>query len=551
MRCIVRARSFLLAGCLFAAALTSGRARAMGAIVSSPPGASSTTEVRIAVSSTGTRTSRWVSLHVHGTATAFAWVVPVKPSAFVDLTSDAWLESLEDATAPRVVPPDVSPPCGAGGVEVDGELAHITTTVPDSVATAPDVATLGNTLAGWGITVTGDLAPLLEAAGADGDSFVALLYSGGSADVVTRTVRFVDTGSATVPFALTSASSTVAVTTYVFATGRGTLGTSPPLALDPSLLLWQANGVSTYAPVRDTLLATNAGGWLVESAGHEELFDGEVVPGSESIPAFVPTYFSRAWTYGDASGVPSECSAAATAVATSSSTVAVACPAGDLARVGDATCEEAPAAGEIDPGDLRCGGIADDLAIALSGMAPGGAWLTRARSVIAPGTSGSNAALSSDPEALATGPVVTCSGYADACGGSSSGGTPTPPGGTTSSSGGAGGSGSGGTTDPGGGSSVGSTVGNVVGAALDASSSTDDGCGGDSSSSDDSGDSCSGDGGGDASGGDDCSGDSSPDCTIGHPRGRHGPTSRLLLLVVALAAVARRRGRSSVRLPAS
>ena len=71
----------------------------------------------------------------------------MKPNAFVDLTSDAWLESLEDATAPRVVPPDVSPPCGAGGVEVDGELSHVVTTVPDSVATAADVAALGDTLA--------------------------------------------------------------------------------------------------------------------------------------------------------------------------------------------------------------------------------------------------------------------------------------------------------------------------------------------------------------------------------------------------------------------
>jgi hypothetical protein len=490
-----------------------------------------------------------VSLHVHGTATAFAWVVPVKPSAFVDLTSDAWLESLEDATAPRVVPPEVSPPCGAAGVEVDGDLSHVVTTAPDSVATAADVATLGDTLAGWGITVTGDLAPLLDAAGADGDSFVAFLYSGGPPDIVTRTVRIVDTSAATIPLALTSGSSTIAVTAYAFATGGVTPGTSAPLTLDPSLLLWQTDGTSTYAPVRDTLLTTNPGAWLVETAGHPELFDGETVPGSGSVPALAPTYFSRAWTYGDASGVPSECSAAAATISTSLSPVGVACPAGALAKAGDASCEEAPVAGQLAPEALRCGGIADDLAIALSGMSPAGAWLTRARSVVNAGAFGADAALAPDTDPSAAGPVVSCSGYGAACGGSS-GGAPPPPGGTSSSSGGAGASG-GGTPDPGSGSSAGSAVGNVVGAALDASSATDDGCGGDSSS-DDSGDSCSGGSDGSDVSGDDCSGDASPDCTVSRPRGRHAPTSRILLLVVAFAAVARRRGRErAVRLPAS
>lgn len=516
----------------------------MGAIVSSPPGASSTTDVRVAVSSTGTRTSRWVSLHVHGTATAFAWIVPVKPNAFVDLTSDAWLESLEDATAPRVVPPDVSPPCGAGGVEVDGSLSHVVTTVPDSVATAADVATLGNTLAGWGITVTGDLAPLLEAAGADGDSFVALLYSGGLPDVVTRTVRIVDTSSATLPLALTSGPSNVAVTAYAFTTGSVTPGTAPALALDPSLLLWGADGTSTYAPVRETLLTTNPGAWLVETAGHPELFEGEIVPGSESVPALTPTYFSRAWTYGDATGAPSTCAGAASNIATSLSPVALACPAGALAKLGAASCEEAPGPDEVAPDALRCGGISDDLAIALSGMSPAGAWVTRARSVLGPGAYGTDAPLSpgADPSA-STGPVVTCSGYGDACGGGgSSGAPPPPPGGTGSSSGGSGGSSGGGNGDPGNG--AGQAAGDIVGAAIDAASSTDDGCGGDSSDS--SGDSCSSDGGGDSSSGDDCSGGSgSSDCTVGRSRGRHGPASRLLMLGVALAAFARRGGRKA------
>ncbi|MGD0523869.1 MAG: DUF2330 domain-containing protein [Polyangiaceae bacterium] len=544
-------RFIVVAGGVLAAALITGRAGAMGAIVTSPPGASSTNDVRVVVASTGARTSRWVSLHVHGGATAFAWIVPVKPSAFVDLASDAWLESLEDATAPRVVPPDVSPPCGAGGVELDGDPSHVVTTAPDAVATASDAASLATTLSGWGLAMTSDLAPLVDTAGADGDSFVALLYSNPAPDVVTRTVRVVDTSPFNIPLALTSGSVTVSVTAYVFSTGSITMGTAASVALDPSLLLWQADGTSTYAPVSETLLTTNPGAWLVETAGHPELFEGEPVPSAGPVPALAPTYFSRAWTYGDASGAPQSCSAAAAAVATSLSPVAIACPAGALTKVGDAACVEAPTDGEVSPDDLRCGATSDDLAIALSGTAPANAWLTRSRSVLSPGMFGTDTGLSTDSDAgapaAATGPVVTCSGYAESCGGGSGGGTPTPPGGgATSSSGGNTASSSGGNTDPGGG--VASTVGDVVSAAVD--SSSDDGCGGDSS--EDSGDSCSGSGGGgDDVGGGGCDGDPSTDCSVARPRGRHAPTSRILLLFVALAAVTRRRGRPPVGLPRS
>ena len=544
--CIVRARSFLLAGFLLATVLTTGRARAMGAIVSSPPGASSTTDVRVAVSSTGTRTSRWVSLHVHGTATSFAWVVPVKPNAFVDLTSDAWLESLEDATAPRVVPPDVSPACGAGGVEVDGQLSHVVTTVPDSVAIAADVATLGNTLAGWGITVTGDLAPLLEAAGADGDSFVALLYSGGLPDVVTRTVRIVDTSSASLPLTLTSGPSTVSVTAYAFTTGSVLVGSAPaPHARPVAPPLARGRDVHVRAGARNAAhheprrLARRDGGSPGALRGGDRPRLG-VGPRAHA-DVFLPRLDVR------------RCHGGSFHVRRGR----VGRRDQPLARGHGVSPRRARQAGHRHlrggPGDrgdrarhvLRCGGISDDLAVALSGMAPAAVWLTRARSVLGAGAFGADAPLLPGADGTpSTGPVVSCSGYGEACGGgSSSGSPPPPPPGTGSSSGGSGGSSGGDNPDPGSGASA---VGDVVGAAIDATSSSDDGCGGDSSG-DSSGDSCSSDGGGDSSSaGDGCSGDTgSGDCTLGRARGRHSPTSRMLLLVVALAAVTRRRGRKA------
>jgi hypothetical protein len=538
----VGTRALLLAGFLAATALIDGRAQAMGAIATSPPGASSITEVHIAVSSTGTRTSRWVSLHVHGSATAFAWIVPVKPDAFVDLASDAWLESLEDATAPRVVPPDVSPPCGEGGVEVEGDTVHTVTTRPDSVAIAADQPTLVAALSTWNLAMSSDLVPLVEAAGANGDSFVALLYTNPLAEVVTRTVRVVDTSAASVPLALTAGPSGVTVTAYAFGTGALALGSSPALTLDGSQLLWRSDGTSTYAGVLEALLTASPGRWALETAGNGVLFSGEVVPGgAEPIPAVAPTYFSRAWTYGDTSAAPSQCSGAVTEISTSLFPVALACPAGALAQVGEPSCEESPVDGQISPDTLRCGGISDDLAIALSGLAPANAWLTRAQTVLAQGTFGADSPVSpsSDASTDAISPLMTCSGYGDTCEGNQ--GSPPQPQPSGGSPGVGGSSGGGASTDPGG-SNVGSAIGTVVGTAID--STSDEGCGGDSSS--ESGDSCDGDTSVDDGGGDDCSGGpTSDDCSLGAAPHRRAPTSRLLLLGVAVAAIARRRPRTT------
>ena len=494
-----------------------------------------------------------MSLHVHGSATAFAWILPVKASALVDLASDAWLESLEDATAPRVVPPDVTPACGAGGVEVEGDIGHAVTTAPDAVAVAADPPSLVAVLGGWGFAADRGSGAGARRRGGRRRRLpgVALLRCAGGRGDADRARRRLLSGER--PLAMTGGASTVNVTAYAFSAGPAALGTGPSLALNPSLILWLDDGTSTYASVRDAALSENPGAWLIEDADPQMLFQGEPIPGLGAIPALTPTYFSRAGAYGDASGSPEECTAAATALASSDALVAPACPSGALSQVGQPGCQETVDDGQVSPDPLRCGGIADDLAMALSGLAPAAAWLTRARSVIAPVTLGVNsplaAAAPAAPAAVLTGPLLTCIAYDNPCGADNGGTAPAPP--TSSSSSGSGSSSGSAGQDPGSGNGVGSAVGTGIDVPLD-SDDADQGCGGDSS--DDSGDSCSGDpsGGDPGSAGDDCSGSpSSDDCALAGRSGdaptgrRHGPASRLLLLVVAGAAVARRRGRGS------
>jgi hypothetical protein len=579
-------------------------ARAMGALLTSPPGAASAAEVHIALATAGTaapssdsgdgamtRTTRWASLRVHGAATAFAWVLPVRAGAWVDLASEGWLEALEEATAPRVVPPDVSPPCGiAGGVEVEGDVSHAATLVPDAVVVAPDGVTLAMGLASWGLAVPRDLAAAIDAAVAGGDAFLALhftapLGSTPAPDLRTHTVRITEDEPAPMSSSVAGLSlsggdgTSLAVTAHGVAGGPVTWLSSAgtPPALPPSSILWQPDGTSTYAAARDALLQDLPGSWLEETSGHRILFQAVPVPGHPSVPALAGAYFARARMYGDAADDPDTCEARALAVATSASTVALACLPGALAMVGSpGPCREVVGAGEIAPDVLRCGGIADDLALALSGLAPGGAYLTRARSVIPVGVFGRDEPLQpAQPSTISPrGPVVTAGGYTLTCvtgngartvaADPGTGGWGTGVVGVGVAAGASGGAQvpSDPVTDPGsGGAGDDSTSGDSI---------SDDSCGGDSSSSStdpSSGDGCGGGSGsgseGSGSGGDSSSSDScshsggsdsssdSSNCSTGGrlTRGRSW-VSRIGLSLVLLAGVLRRssRRRTAARL---
>jgi hypothetical protein len=521
----------------------------MGALLADPPGASTVVSVRIAVSSVPGRTVRWGSLEVSGNARAVAWLIPVAQGAALDLSSDAWLESLEAATAPRVIPPDLTPPCGiSGGVEVEGDFTHAMTTAPGAVAVTEDRAALDSALSAWGVVVTSDVAPGLDAAFAEGSAVVALLYPNAPSTLVTKTVRVVDDTTPALPLGLLqSGAASVPITAFVVGSEGAQLGSQPALGLDPSSVLWNADGTSTYATVRDSLLLANPGGWLFATGGNGILFAGATVPGGSATPAIVDSYDARAASYADATEPPDTCIASADQVAMSEEVVAWACPAGSLARVpstsdaGESNCTEAVGAGQVDPSVFRCGGIADDLAISLSGLAPSVAWVTRARGSIGPVSSGATAAIAGSATAGAYGPVLTASGYGNACAdpASSSGGSSGMASNGGGNGGGGGTSGTGGANDPGGAAATGVTV--AANAAAVASSASD-GCGGDSSDSE--GDSCGGDSSSSDSSGDGCgSSDSSSGCSMG-PR-RRLPLSPVALLVVALAAVARRRSRAS------
>lgn len=489
----------------------------MGAIVSSPPGASSAVAVRVAVAASdeqGAPTARWASVTVQGSATAFAWIVPARPGALLELSPDAWLEALESATAPRVVPPDATPPCGfPGGVEVEGSFTPTATTAPGAVVVAADRPTLDAALASWGLSVTPELSPAIDAVLASGSDLVAMLFADAPETVVTRTIRVVDDAPDAVPLSLlTGGTNAVQVTAFALRSSSPAFGAQADLAVDPTAILWGSDGTSSYAPARDATLEANPGRWLLETSGPSLVSTPTMLPDGSTVPSLTSAYDSL------------------------------------LANGGDA-------------------GVSDDLAVALGVGGDGGTgqeWLARGRTVIPAGALGQDTPIT-DGSLDAIGPVVTASGYAQTCeasapppaqqqGGSGGGGGNS---GTPSSQGTTGANGSG-AVDLGA-SAATAAADSTDGCGGDSTDSSGDGCGGDTSSSSDGTDSsssdsssgCSGsttdsssDSGGGCSGSSDSS--SSSDCSVESGSKRHARstgTSRFLILLVGVATLCRRRAR--------
>ena len=523
-------------------------AHADGAVV----GATAVTDVRIAVATANGRTVRWASVHATGGNGAFAWLVPIRPDSMVDYASDAWLEGLDDSTAPRVTPPIAPPQCGETlDVEVLGNSGHVVTTAPTSATLTTNLTQLQGVATSWGFALDDALATRLGQSFTQGESFLALLYSAPSSDVVTRTLRIIDDGPAIIPLVLTrSEAAPIQVTAYVLGQGLATFQGAGQISLNPAAVTWNADGTSTYGSARDAALAVAPGSWLIEGANHGALFDGVSLtsPDVVTVPSLAASYFQRAATYGETESNPSECVLDAQSDGMSAAPLDPPCPAGAVAQVGTSgqTCTPPQTP------HLTCGDSVTELAQALGGVAPVLAWVTRAVTLIPAGSFGADVPLAVGSGSEDT-PVIVAAGYTKSCAAQGNVPNPTPPSGGTGIVTGGPGSGGG----AGQGAVVGSSdnspdVPDVPTDGCDSSGGSDDDSGGgcdSSSGSGDSGGGCgggsSGDSGGGCSGGDGggggCDGGGgSGDCGV--TRRPHGksPLSRYMLGFAIGAALLRR-----------
>lgn len=266
-----------------------------------PPDSESTvvTGHRMAFSISPTQTVLWDQIEYTGSPTEFAWVLPIKKGARIELASDAWFEALDAATGTRVFGPpancffdyggDYEGGSGCGCAQYDsaeagaprsdvGQQDPVTVVKRESVGPY-DAITLSTDVPGvltdWlqmhGYALPDTIKPVIDAYTAEGFDFIALRLSPGQGVQNMKPVRVVSPGASPVlPLRMVAAGTgaNTAMTVYIIGEGRWEAKNFPNVKADPADLTWDyATSSSDYADKRLALLAGDNGRtWLTAFA---------------------------------------------------------------------------------------------------------------------------------------------------------------------------------------------------------------------------------------------------------------------------------------------
>jgi len=120
----MRFSSFVCVGLAFATAAYSGRAGACGGcfapVVVSSSADTLVTGHRMAFAISASRTVLWDQIKFSGSPEEFGWVLPVRPKAYIEESTDAWFEALETVTKVQVASPQITCPPPSGGFPSSG-----------------------------------------------------------------------------------------------------------------------------------------------------------------------------------------------------------------------------------------------------------------------------------------------------------------------------------------------------------------------------------------------------------------------------------------------
>jgi hypothetical protein len=414
-----------LAALLAAGVLTdTSDAHACGGCFHGPPPASQTvtviTDHRMVFSISPQQTVLWDQVEYSGAASDFAWVLPVKPGARIELSQDAWIASLDAATQTVIQAPvnncgvvqtqDVGGGggggfgCGssssagsaefAGAGEADAGAAEDAgspvTVVTQQVVGPYDSVTVrssqGEALGDWlranGYDVPQSLQPVIDAFTSEGFDFIALKLAPNEGVQAMQPVRVVTPGAdLSLPLRMVAAGvgAHVGLELFVLSEGRYHPQNFPDATIDFSQLEWDPSmQISNYTTLAQQALAANGGrGWLTETAGPANLYGA----GAGGNPSLSSAYLSTCTPQvlqpppgcGSTEAGAPEASAEASTEAgvdeagTDAGVDAAPPPAtNDAGTGGGSACQ---------PQTIAC----DDLDLAMTGITPGNLWITRLR----------------------------------------------------------------------------------------------------------------------------------------------------------------------------
>jgi hypothetical protein len=392
------------------AAITCPDARACGGCFG--PGTQTTivTGHRMALAISTAQTVLWDQIKYAGSPSEFAWVLPVRSGAVLELSNDAWFETLDAATSEQIAPPPQN--CGPSAPASSGcarsfpvqPVQPRTTAIPGVVVTHEGSvgpyetvtlhANVPNALPAWltshGYNIDPSVAPIIDAYTSEGFDFIALRLLPGQGVQQMKPVRVVTPGSSNaLPLRMVAAGTgeSVAITLFVIGEGRWEAQNFPNASIDPSVLTWDfTTQGSDYAAKRLALMAQGGGRtWNNAFASQGSLLSQDQVNGKPTLinsggnvfATLAEAYVAQGLRNGETT--VSGCVPAFAKYASSMERVDGDCLAAQGSAVdggagGGASCTVP--ANQIDASALACGGL-DDIAMALVGMHPRDVWLTR------------------------------------------------------------------------------------------------------------------------------------------------------------------------------
>ena len=298
-------RSSLLLGAAFGAlaalAVLPGDARACGGTFLD---SESTTVIvkahRMAFSISQTQSVLWDQIAYTGSPKGFAWVLPVRPGAVIEVSNDAWFDTLDAATSVNVVTPaqecdsggddfTTTKGCGCGSTEEadfggsassgdEGHGSNPVTVVHQGTIGPYETVTLHSDVPGaltdWltshGYPIDPGIQPIIDAYEAEGMDFIALRLSPQAGVKQMKPVRVVTPGAgATLPLRMVAAGTGagVDVTLFVLGEGRWEAESFPNATVAAKDVSWDfdkdAASASNYTTLRAKALAGDGGKtWL-------------------------------------------------------------------------------------------------------------------------------------------------------------------------------------------------------------------------------------------------------------------------------------------------
>jgi hypothetical protein len=255
-----------------------------------PPAMSGTvvTDHRMIFATSPAQTTLYDQIKYQGAPSDFAWVLPIKGTVTVGVSSDILFEALDQATQTTISAPSL-PPCpscgktaffgGASSTGAEHGGPSGVTVLSMSVVGPYEQVQLQSTsptaLEAWlsahGYVIPANVQPIVAAYVREGFDFLAVRLQPGQGVQAMRPISVTTPGAGvTLPLRMVAAGTgaTVGITLWVIATGRYEPANFPVFAIAGSDVTWDfSTNQSDYAALRSTKEASlkNAA-WQIESS---------------------------------------------------------------------------------------------------------------------------------------------------------------------------------------------------------------------------------------------------------------------------------------------